>query len=92
MYFIFLILLAVGGYVTYTLNLWGPMLRMANAASAQAVEVGKERLREFLEHSDTGRQALSMADRDNDSISLNTLDSRGKRKPRSEEEDDDDDI
>lgn len=68
------------------------MLRMANAASAQAVEVGKERLREFLEHSDTGRQALSMADRDNDSISLNTLDSRGKRKPRSEEEDDDDDI
>lgn len=68
------------------------MLRMANAASAQAVEVGKERLREFLEHSDTGRQALSMADRDTDSISLNTLDSRGKRKPRPEEEEDDDEI
>ena len=66
---------------------------MANAASAQAVEVGKERLREFLEHSDTGRQALSMADRaDSDSISLNTLDSRGKRKPRLEDEDEDDEI
>lgn len=76
--------------MTYTLNLWGPILRMANAASAQAVEVGKERLREFLEHSDTGRQALNMADRtDSDTISLNTLDSRGKRKPRTDEEDDD---
>lgn len=48
-YFIFLILLGIGAYVTYTLNLWGPMIRMADAASKQAVEVGKERLREFLE-------------------------------------------
>lgn len=49
LYFVMLILLAAGAYVTYTLNLWGPMLRMANAASAQGLEVGKERLREFLE-------------------------------------------
>lgn len=48
-YFIFLILLGVGAYVTYTLNLWGPMIRMGDAAVKQAVEVGKERLREFLE-------------------------------------------
>ena len=61
MYFIFLILLAVGAYVTYTLNLWGPMIRMSNAASQQAIEVGKERLREFLESSDTGRQAMAMS-------------------------------
>jgi protein SEY1 len=66
------------------------MLRMANAASAQAVEVGKERLREFLESSDTGRQAMGMTGRDDsDSISMNTLDSRGKRKPVLEEDDDD---
>lgn len=92
MYFVFLILLGVGAYVTYTLNLWGPMLRMANAASAQAVEVGKERLRDFLENSETGRQAIGMTGRDSDSISLNTLDSRGKRKPRAAEDDEDDEI
>ncbi|KAH8593221.1 RHD3/Sey1 [Bisporella sp. PMI_857] len=91
-YFIFLILLGVGAYVTYTLNLWGPMLRMANAASAQAIEVGKERLREFLENSETGRQAIAMNGRtDSDSISLNTLDSRGRRKV-AEVDDEDDDI
>jgi len=60
-YFIMLIMLAVGGYVTYTLNLWGPMLRMGNAASAQAVEIGKEKLREFLENTDTGRRAVEMS-------------------------------
>ena len=69
------------------------MIRMANAASQQAVEVGKERLREFLESSDTGRQAMSMAGRnggvDADSISLNTLDSRGRRKPNVEDDEDD---
>jgi len=91
-YFIFLILLGVGAYVTYTLNLWGPMLRMANAASTQAVEIGKEKLRDFLENSETGRQAIGMKAReDSDSISLNTLDSRGKRRTV-EDEDDDDEI
>ena len=48
-YFVFLALLGVAAYVTYTLNLWGPMIRMADAATKQAIEVGKERLREFLE-------------------------------------------
>ena len=37
------------------------MISMANAASAQAVEEGKKRLREFLEASDTGRQAMAMS-------------------------------
>ncbi|TVY55667.1 Protein sey1 [Lachnellula cervina] len=91
-YFIFLILLGVGAYVTYTLNLWGPMIRMANAASSQAVEIGKEKLRDFLENSETGRQAIGMKARENsDGISLNTLDSRGNRK-EAEVEDEDDDI
>src|SRR5277367_911263 len=81
-YFIFLILLGVAAYVTYTLNLWGPMIKMANAASQQAIEVGKERLREFLENSDSARQAVAMGGRgdDGDGISLSTLDSRGKRR------------
>jgi protein SEY1 len=90
MYFILLILLGVAAYVTYNLNLWGPMLRMANAASAQAIEIGKEKLREFLESTDTGRQAIGMNGRDDsDNVSLNTLDSRGKRVNGIEDEDDD---
>jgi hypothetical protein len=68
------------------------MLRMANAASTQAVEIGKEKLREFLENSETGRQAIGMkAKEDSDGISLNTLDSRGKRRT-GEDEDEDDEI
>lgn len=63
---------------------------MTNAATAQAVEIGKEKLREFLESSDTGRQAMGMAGQtDSDGISLNTLDSRGKRKTVEDSEDDD---
>lgn len=90
MYFILLIFLGVAAYVTYTLNLWGPMLRMANAASAQAIEIGKEKLREFLESSDTGRQAIGMNGREgSDDISLNTLDGRGKRTTAVEDDDDD---
>ena len=61
MYFIFLILLGAAAYVTYTLNLWGPMLRMTNAASAQGLEIFKEKLRDFLESSETGRQAIGMS-------------------------------
>lgn len=60
-YFILLILLAAGAYVTYTLNLWGPMIRMANAASVQGLEIFKEKLRDFLESSETGREALKMS-------------------------------
>lgn len=57
------------------------MLRMANAASAQAVEVGKERLRDFLESSEGGRQAMGMAERvGGDSVKLRPLDGRGKDK------------
>ncbi|CAG8957407.1 hypothetical protein HYFRA_00011388 [Hymenoscyphus fraxineus] len=92
-YFIFLILLGVGAYVTYTLNLWGPMLRMTNAATSQAAEIGKERLREFLETNTTARQAIGMPGRaDSDSISMNTLDSRGRKKTVVESGDEDDDI
>ena len=90
MYFIFLILAGAAAYVTYTLNLWGPILRMTNAATTQAVEIAKEKLREFLESSDTGRQAMGMAGRtDSDGISLSALDSGGKRKTILEDDDED---
>lgn len=60
-YFFLLFVCAVGAYVTYQLNLWGPILKMTEAASNQAMIEGKRRLREFLESSDTGRQAIAMS-------------------------------
>jgi len=84
-YFIFLILLAVGAYVTYTLNLWGPILKMTNAATQQGLEEGKRRLREFLESSDTGRRAIDMTSQDG--IKMQRLNGSGKAKA-----DDDDDV
>lgn len=82
----FLMLLGAGAYVTYTLNLWGPMLQMANAASAQALEEGKKRLREFLEASDTGRQAIAMSGQND--IQMQKLNGTGTRAGIDEEDDD----
>ena len=60
-YFILLAFVLVGGYVTYTLNLWGPMLRMGDAASNQAIQIAKEKLREFLESQEgSGAQRVPM--------------------------------
>ena len=84
-YFTFLIILGVGAYVTYTLNLWGPMLQMANAASAQAIEEGKKRLREFLEESNAGRQAMAMSGQDD--IPMRKLNGNGKATAGDEDED-----
>lgn len=75
------------------------MARMANAASAQAVEVGKERLREFLESSDTGRQAMAMSSgssssqaRRGEGIRMDRLNGEGKKSAGAADEDDLDDI
>lgn len=89
-----MILLGVAAYVTYTLNLWGPMMRMSNAASQQAIEMFKERLREFLESNETGRQAMAMSGRTNttESIGLDNLDSQGKKAAPSGDDEDADDI
>lgn len=86
-YFVFLILLGVGAYVTYTLNLWGPILKMTNAASQQALEEGKKRLREFLESSDTGRQAIAMSGRDD--IPMHKMNGSGRQMASAVDEDDD---
>lgn len=90
LYFVFLILLGVGAYVTYTLNLWGPMARMANAASAQAVDIGKEKLREFLESSESGRQAMAMSGNQprNESVRMDRLNGDGKKHAEVEDLDD----
>ena len=82
-YFIFLVLVGIGAYVTYTLNLWGPMYQMANAASAQALEEGKKRLREFLEESNAGRQAMAMSGQED--IPMRKLNGNGKVEDEDEE-------
>ena len=37
------------------------MIRMSNAASTQGLEIAKEKLREFLETSETGQRAVAMS-------------------------------
>lgn len=91
-----MLILVMGGgtYVAYTLNLLGPMMQMANAASNQAVEIGKEKLRDFLESNETVRQAIAMPSRpqngtsNSNGIGLDRLDRQGKKASVSEEEDD----
>ncbi|GAO16221.1 uncharacterized protein UV8b_08273 [Ustilaginoidea virens] len=91
--FVFLIMLAGGTYVAYTLNLLGPMMQMSNAAVNQGVEIAKQQLREFIANSDRARHALDVpaeprAHRANgDGISLDRLDSRGKKAHSTEEAD-----
>ncbi|KAI0397174.1 RHD3/Sey1 [Xylariaceae sp. FL0594] len=89
--FLLLIILAGGTYVAYNLNLLGPMMQMSGAAWNQAIEIGKQRLREFLENNETARQAIALPSRDSD-ISLKTLDRNGKAKSKSRADADEDDI
>lgn len=46
---LFVLLLAGGGYVTYTLNMWGPLLSVSQAMYVRALDIAKEKLREALE-------------------------------------------
>ncbi|KAK7752361.1 Dynamin-like GTPase that mediates homotypic ER fusion [Diatrype stigma] len=90
--FLLLILLAGATYIAYNLNLLGPMMQMGTAAWGQGVDIGKAKLRDFLESNETARQAIGVsatngARRQGTDISMDTLDSRGKRASA-----DDDDI
>ncbi len=91
--FLLLLLFSGGTYVAYTLNLLGPMMQMANAATTQGVEIGKAKLREFLENNEMARQALAVPVRERviDSISMDNLDSSGRRRNGGVEREDDDD-
>ncbi|CAP71009.1 uncharacterized protein PODANS_6_3800 [Podospora anserina S mat+] len=90
--FLILLILVMGGgtYIAYSLNLLGPMMQMSNAAFNQAVDIGKDRLRDFLVNNETARQALAVPARQMGAdISLDRLDSRGKK---AQDISDDDDI
>ncbi|KID75990.1 Protein SEY1 [Metarhizium brunneum] len=90
--FIFLIMLAGGTYVAYTLNLLGPMMQMSNAAVNQGVEIAKQQLRDFIANSEAARSALNVpsapAYSERESISMDTLDGQGRKASPSEEVDD----
>ena len=60
------------------------MYQMANAASAQALEEGKKRLREFLEESNAGRQAMAISGQDD--VQMRRLNGHGKAVLEEEEE------
>ncbi|RFU78950.1 hypothetical protein TARUN_3254 [Trichoderma arundinaceum] len=77
--FILLILIGGGTYTAWYLNLLGPMMQMGNAAVNQGMDIAKQQLREFVANSDTARQALAMPARQDSDISMDTLDSRGKK-------------
>jgi hypothetical protein len=66
------------------------MARMANAASSQALEVGKERLRDFLESSESGRQAMAMSGNQprDEGVRMDRLNGDGKKKVDEEDLDD----
>ena len=75
-YFAFLLVLGGAAYVTYSLNLATPLLRMADAASGQAVQVGKERLRAFLE----AQEGTEVGTRRPVKVRMATLDKAGMGK------------
>jgi len=60
------------------------MFQMANAASAQALEEGKKRLRVFLEESNAGRQAVAMSGQED--IVMRKLNGHGKAAAEDEDE------
>jgi len=69
-------------------------MRVANAASQQSLEVGKERLRAFLENSDAGRQAMAMSGDSNstrryEEVKMDRLNGDGKKSKAMEEDLDD---
>jgi len=69
-------------------------MRVANAASQQSLEVGKERLRAFLENSDAGRQAMAMGGDSNstrryEEVKMDRLNGDGKKSKAMEEDLDD---
>jgi protein SEY1 len=91
---VLVVLVLTALYVTYQLNLWGPIIRMTTAAYGQAREIAIEKLRDFLANTETGRQAVAMSSgapsrsqtrrstREDDEISLDTLNADGRKTAR----------
>jgi protein SEY1 len=59
----FAVMVTAGLYITYQMNLWGPIIHMTTAAYKQGLEIAKERLRAFLLSQEAGRRAVEMEGR-----------------------------
>lgn len=89
------LLLGTGAYITFQLNLWGPIIQMSTAAYGQGLTIAKTKLREWLQETETGRQAIAMSGRqglakqeDDGGINLQDLGVDGKKKGVVEAEED----
>ena len=88
LYFLMLTILGALLYVTYTMNMWGPIIRMSDGAFRVAVDEGKRRLRDFLEAQEgaQGTGASRVQGRSAEGIEMRN------RAPAEKREDDDVDI
>lgn len=85
--FLFCIMIAAAGYVTYTLNLWGPMLSVTSAMTERSVEIAKQKLREFLDvphelknQSQRGKRPVAVAvSQEGEEIQMEDLSAKLKR-------------
>lgn len=62
-------------------------MNMTNAAGGQALEEGKKRLREFLESSETGRQAIGMTSKPGESYEMKRMNNTTAASSPKEEDD-----
>lgn len=83
-------MIAAAMYVTYQMNLWGPIIRMSVAAMEQAKEIAREKLREFVEAGESARRervvmgsGAGSNGTEADAISLQDLDESGRRRMKS---------
>ena len=74
----FLLILAALGYVIYTLNLAGPMLRVGNAMMTQGVEIAREKLREFVDAPGAGKGKVAVEA--GEDVGMVSLDRKGRKK------------
>lgn len=79
---LFALMVGASAYVTYSLDLWGPMMSVGQAMSNRALEVGKEWLREALKQPETSHQQYEKP------IELKSMSSTSS--PKSDFEDDED--
>lgn len=63
------------------------MMHMANAAATQGLDIGKERLREYIMSNESAKQAMGMQGRSNDDIDMDTLNKDGKKKDEAADSD-----
>uniref|UniRef100_A0A060T1C3 ARAD1C23606p n=1 Tax=Blastobotrys adeninivorans TaxID=409370 RepID=A0A060T1C3_BLAAD len=47
--FLFVLMIGAGAYITFSLNMWGPIISVTGAMTDRAIEIGKEKLRQALE-------------------------------------------